>query len=297
MEYKWQEDIEACLQSLGLDPRWSNAGGKPGWSIRCPNPQHNDKGYDRNRSAFCFADNGFIYCFSGCKKGMNINTLMGRQIVPLQAEFEASQRISERRVQEDARPLGDFTAMWLDLEPLPNDFELKGVPALELNKRGWRKYEGGEYPPGIFIPYFNTTRDKVVFYQIRHNDPKRRFTFPTGAKQTCYGWEQLPQCKRYLCFTEGSRDSVILGMVGVPAIAFPSANSADMLSKIVAFCSSHNLIPVAVCDCDEAGEKFLQSTDSVVLDARVPVGKDVGEFMEQRGIEAVRNYYRKFATM
>lgn len=296
MEYNWQEEIEANLHALGLDPKWCGNGYKPGWSIRCPNPTHNVRGFDRNRSAFCFADNGYIHCYGGCKTGMNINNITGKQIVPEEVMAKTAEVKEKREVQEDQREFGDFTEMWLELEPLDNDLDVKGVPGIELNKRGWRKYEGGAYPPGLFIPYFSTNRSKVVFFQIRHLSGDRRFTFPVGARQTCYGWEQVRKCRKYLCFTEGSRDSVILGMVGVPAIALPSSNGSHLLQKVIELCRKIKLTPVAVCDRDEAGEKLLQSVEGVMLDARSPVGKDIGDFLEQEGLEKVQEYYRKFRT-
>lgn len=290
MEYKWQEEVEKELERLGLEPKWSS-GSAPGWSIRCPNPNHNGKGYDQNRSAFCFADAGNIHCFGGCE-ATHINKLAGREIVPRTCG-EALQCPSKPK-HDSHLMLGDFTSLWLDLEPLNANIEVKGVPAIELNKRGWRWYPGGKYKEGIFIPYFNTRRDTVPFYQIRHLKGERRFTFPTGMRQICYGMEMLPRCKKYLCMTEGSRDSVILGMAGIPAIAFPSCSCKDMLNNMLKFCEQKNLTPVAICDRDEAGEKFLQAGEGVILDARSPVGKDVGDFFAEKGLEAVKKYYSKY---
>lgn len=290
MEEPWQEEIEKALEDLDLCPRWCS-GNEEGWSIRCPNPDHNGKGFDKNRSAFCFASNGYIHCYAGCE-GTNINKLTHKQIVPYEA-LRGSGR-AERQERREKLALGEFTALWLDLDPIPHDMNIKGVPAVELNKRGWRMYDGGIHKPGIFIPYFDTTREHVVFYQIRHLEGDQRFTFPTGARQVAYGLEQLPKCEKFLCFTEGSRDSVILGMAGVPAVALPSSNSKDILAGLLDYAKQNSLTPVAICDRDEAGEKLLQSCTRLVLDARSPYGKDVGDFLEQRGLEEIKNYYATF---
>lgn len=286
----YQDAIEEELEKLGLDPKWSH-GRVDGWCIRCPNPNHNGKGHDRNRSAFCFADEGNIHCFGGCE-ATHINKLSGREIVP--RSHEKAQEGASKPKHDRILDLGDYTALWLEFEPIPDDLSVKGVPGVELNKRGWRMYPGGQYAKGLFIPYFDTKRKTVPFYQIRHLEGERRFTFPTGTRQICYGMEQIPKCKRYLCLTEGSRDSVILGMAGIPAIAFPSCSCKDMLNNLLKFCDQQGLIPVAICDRDAAGEKLLQAGEGLILDARTPVGKDIGDFYEKEGIEAIKTYYKKF---
>lgn len=268
-----------------------------GWSILCPRHE------DRSPSAKCYRD-GWMECYAGCGR-FHINQVCKERGLPYvmptkyasQTHREAPEAPSKPKEQERI-VRGDFTALWLDLEPLPNDIEVKGVPAMELNKRGWRKFDGGNgLRPGIFIPYFDTTKKFVPFFQIRHLEGDRRFSFAPGITPICYGMEQLPKCQKYLCFTEGSRDSVILGMAGVPAVALPSASSKIALAGMMKYCTEHNLIPVAICDRDEAGEKLLQSIEGVALDARTPVGKDVGDFYEKEGLEAVKSYYSKFAVL
>lgn len=213
-----------------------------------------------------------------------------------QSHVEAPQGRSKPK-DDNKVVVGNFTDLWLDLEPLDANIEVKGVPAIELNKRGWRKWSGGSgVGAGIFIPYFDTTKTVVRFWQVRHLTGERRFTFAPGITPICYGLEQLPKCKRYLCFTEGSRDSVILGMVGVPAIALPSASSDKLLNGIASYCQKNQLTLVAVGDRDEAGEKLLEKLPIGALDFRTPVGKDIGEFYEQKGLEAVKNYYEMFVV-
>lgn len=38
----------------------------------------------------------------------------------------------------------------------------------------------------------------------------------------------------------------------------------------------------------------MDSIDIPFIDDRTPVGKDVGEFFEQKGLEAVKEYYGKY---
>lgn len=54
------------------------------------------------------------------------------------------------------------------------------------------------------------------------------------------------------------------------------------------------VILVAVTDRDEAGEKLLANLNIPFLDMRTPVGKDVGDFYAEKGLEAVKKYYEKF---
>lgn len=288
-----EERIENILDALDLTPKDRDNY----WLIRCPRHE------DRQPSAQCFKD-GWIQCHAGCGR-FHINEVCRERGIPLamptqnsrQSFVEASQAPShQKKVETIVR--GDFTSLWLNLEPLGSDIEVKGVPALELNKRGWRKFEGGYgLAPGIFIPYFDATRKYVPFFQVRHLQGERRFSFAPGITPICYGLEQLKYCDNYLCFTEGSRDSVILGMVGVPAIALPSASSDKLLGGISKYCAKHSLTLVCVGDRDEAGESLIEKLPCATLDYRTPVGKDVGEFYEQKGLEAVREYYAMFATM
>ena len=38
----------------------------------------------------------------------------------------------------------------------------------------------------------------------------------------------------------------------------------------------------------------MASIEGPYIDARTPVGKDVGDFYEQKGLEEVRRYYAKY---
>lgn len=289
-----EEKVEAYLEKLDLNP--SDRGHY--WLIRCPRHE------DRQPSAQCYKDDGFINCNAGCGR-FHINEVARERGDPLPMQTkhgahshgEAQERPSKPKKEEKV-VTGNFTDLWLDLEPLSANIEVKGVPAIELNKRGWRKWSGGSgVGAGIFIPYFDTTKTVVRFWQVRHTEGERRFTFAPGVTPICYGMEMLPKCQQYLCFTEGSRDSVILGMAGVPAIALPSASSDKLLNGIADYCLKRQLTLVAVGDRDEAGEKLLAKLPIGALDFRTPVGKDVGDFYEQEGLEAVKRYYEVFAVL
>lgn len=288
-----EERIENYLDKLDLNP--SDRGHY--WLIRCPRHE------DRQPSAQCYKDDGFISCNAGCGR-FHINEVARDHGDPLpmptkysqNSHAEGGMRASKPKKEEKVVS-GNFTDLWVDLEPLDANTEVKGVPAIELNKRGWRKFSGGSgVGAGIFIPYFDTTRKVVRFWQIRHLQGERRFTFAPGITPICYGMEQLPKCQKYLCFTEGSRDSVILGMAGVPAIALPSASSDKLLEGISKYCLDNELTLVTVGDRDEAGDKLLQKLPIAALDYRTPVGKDVGDFFEQEGLEAVKKHYAMFAV-
>lgn len=267
------ERIENELERLGLDPQWRGRY----WYIRCPFHE------DGHKSAQCFED-GWIHCHAGCPR-KHINSISNLNV----------RYTSESVPSRVSRELCDFTDLWLDLEPIQDD--VKGVPAGVLRKLGWREWPDNYFgiPGGYFIPYFNTDRSKVRYYQIRHTDGSdRRFTFARGCSPICYGLECLPKCKKYLTFTEGSRDSVILRMCGVPAISIPSASSGAMLRRMEQYSSEHRLILVCCGDRDDAGDKLISNITGPFIDARTPVGKDVGDFYEQKGLEEVKNYYAKY---
>lgn len=181
--------IEAELERLNLNPTWRGRY----WHIHCPFHE------DRNKSAQCFED-GWIHCHSGCPR-RNISSISNLKIAYNPSETPV-------RIHE----LCDFTDLWLELEPIKHD--VKGVPAGVLRKLGWREWPDNYFgiPGGAFIPYFNTDRSKVRFYQIRHDLPDRRFTFARGCSPICYGLEVLPKCDKYLPFTEGcvSPDTEVL---------------------------------------------------------------------------------------
>lgn len=272
--------IEDELERLGLGPQDRGRY----WLIHCPTHE------DRNKSAVCFKD-GWVHCYAGCPR-VHINKLCGnRHIVDYTT-------IEEHQSRAVAGKPNDFTDFWLQFNPIPNDVSVKGVPASELNKRGWRIFPGGwGMRPGLFIPYFSTGRDKVVYFQIRHDEGERRFTFAKGASPLVYGLEQLSKMKDYLVFTEGSRDSVILGMAGVPAVALPSASSTAHLKKMEQYAEEHGLFLVCAGDKDEAGDKLISNLSGPYIDARTPVGKDIGDLFQEQGLEGVKKYYETYATM
>lgn len=277
-----QERIENKLEELGCDPKWRGRY----WLIKCPTHE------DRAPSAQCFPD-GWINCMASCGR-YHINKIAPNTVPRNYQSSDISPTYKPKEVEEKIVK-GDFTDMWLELDPLPSDMSVKGVPANELNKRGWRWFPGGNgYRPGIFIPYFNIDRTRVPFFQIRHTEGDRRFTFVKDITPIAYGQEMLRKCKRYLCFTEGSRDAIILGMAGVPAVAMPSSASGKILERMCNWCLENRIIPVAVCDRDEAGSKLLESLTVPFLDKRTPVGKDVGDFYAQKGLKAVMDYYKQF---
>ena len=262
------------MERLGVDPVWRGRY----WNIHCP--FHDD----HNKSAVCFGD-GWVHCFAGCPR-RHINTIAGSEICSRYSEQ------TETEAKQSARQ--DWTDLWLSLDTLEED--VKGVPKSVLNKYGWRWFPGGfGIPAGVFIPYFNEDRTRVDFFQVRHPDGgDRRFTFAPGCTPTIYGKECIRFAERYLCFTEGSRDSVILRMCGIPAVALPSASSGHLLRNLGRFCIERGTILVAVCDRDEAGQKLLDNLDVPYLDMRTPVGKDVGDFYAEKGLEEVAKYYDKF---
>lgn len=269
------ERIEAELERLGLDPKYRGRY----WHIHCPFHE------DNNKSAVCFND-GWICCFAGCPR-RHINTISGNEI--------CSYGSNKENVQADATSQrGDWTDLWLSLDVLQSD--VKGVPYSVLNKLGWRWFPGGfGVPRGVFIPYFSGDRKRVEFFQVRHDDgSERRFTFAPGCTPTLYGKECLRFARKYICFTEGSRDSVILRMCGVPTVAVPSASSGHILRELSSLCVERGAILVAISDRDEAGEKLLANLDVPYIDMRTPVGKDVGDFYAEKGLKAVNEYYEKF---
>ena len=264
------ERIEAELERLGLDPKYRGRY----WHIHCPFHE------DNNKSAVCFND-GWIHCFAGCPR-RHINTLAGCEVC---TGYSEPTEIESKQC--------DWTDLWLSLDTLESD--VKGVPKSVLNKLGWRWFPGGfGVPAGVFIPYFNEDRSKVEFFQVRHDDPERRFTFAPGCTPTLYGKECLRFAKKYICFTEGSRDSVILRMCGIPTVAVPSASSGHILRELSNLCVERRAILVAISDRDEAGEKLLANLDVPYIDMRTPIGKDVGDFYAEKGLEEVAKYYKEF---
>lgn len=271
--YEEESKLEEALQALGLDPvdrgRY--------YYIKCPFHE------DNHKSAQCFKD-GWIRCHAGCP-ARHINSVSHSNVVPRGT-------VANQTVQEQGPK--DFTDLWLSLEPLTEN--VKGVDFTLLNRLGWRKFEGRPgVDRGIFIPYFNVERSKVRFWQIRHEEGSdRRFTFARGCRPIVYGLDTLHHVERYLVFTEGARDSAILRGVGVPAVALPSASSGAQLNRMEQYATDHGLVLVCCGDRDEAGDRLISNIKGPYIDARTPVGKDVGDLFEQRGMEGVRREYAKY---
>lgn len=180
------DDIEEVLERFDCNPKWRGRY----WLIRCP------KHEDRSPSAQCFPD-GWINCMAGCGR-FHIDSIAGRKV-----NVQNSNGNYEHKKEEEIKR-GDFTNLWADLDPLPNDLDVKGIDGKTLNKLGWRWYPGGNgYYKGIFIPYFNMDRTKVPFFQIRHLEGDRRFTFAKDITPILWGFDVLPKIKDELCFTEG----------------------------------------------------------------------------------------------
>lgn len=270
--------LKNALENMNLRPRWSGKG----WSILCP------KHEDRHHSAQCFPD-GWIACYAGCGR-FHINQVVGHKII------DGDTPISYERQKQEEIKRGDFTNLWADLEPLKPDLDVKGVDGKTLNKLGWRWYPGGNgYREGIFIPYFSLDRQKVPFFQIRHLSGDRRFTFAKDITPILWGFDVLPKVKDSLCFTEGTRDAAILRSIGVPAVALPSASSNKILNNLADYCQNKGIRLIAACDKDEAGENVLKTLKTTFTDLRSPVGKDIGDFLEKRGREAIRAFYGHLA--
>ena len=259
-------EIEDELERLGLDPHWNGRY----WVIHCPNHQ------DRHKSCICNT-RGWITCFAGCKP-MHINKIASRRI---------KINYDELPPQEKKKRDGDFTQMWLELELLEEG--VKGVPANILNKYGWRKY--GDHD--IFIPYFSMTRKRIPFYQIRHTQGDRRFTFAQGHEPIAYGLDVLPDVKKYLFVTEGSRDSIILRWAGVNAIALPSASSIKILDGLQKYVEEHNILLCWCGDRDEAGERLMGNIKIPYVDCRCDY-KDIGEMLEAEGINKIKERYESY---
>lgn len=270
-----ERSVENELERLGLDPvdrgRY--------WTIHCP--FHDDA----RKSCVCFKD-GWICCMAGCPR-KHVSCIPG-STVPRNYTKE----------QPKQEPLTtDWTDLWLALDPVESS--VKGVGVDILNRFGWRRFPGGfGIPAGVFIPYFNIKRDRVPYFQVRHEPPiERRFSFPRGCSPIAWGLESLADAKEgdFLLITEGSRDALILRAAGVPhAVGIPSASSGTMLKKLLEYVTKNKLRLVCVTDRDEAGDKLTNNIDIPFIDARTPVGKDVGDLFEQEGMKGVIDYYDKY---
>lgn len=259
-------EIEDELDRLGLDPVWRGRY----WIIHCP--QHED----RHKSCVCFED-GWIHCFSGCKR-IHINKIANHRI---DVDY------SSQEARREPEVIKDHTSTWLELEPLTEP--IKGVPAKVLNQVGWRKYNNTD----VFIPYFNTDRTKVPFFQIRHTVGERRFTFAPGQRPITYGLDVLPRVKKYLFVTEGSRDSVILRWAGINAVALPSASSLKNIEGLQKYVSDRGILLCWCGDRDEAGERLMSNLKIPYVDCRCDY-KDIGDMLEAEGIEKIKERYESY---
>lgn len=273
MEDIEQEAYQKALE-LGLSPRRSGNG----WAIHCPNKGH----VDRTRSAKLFPD-GWVACFAGDPR---IN-ILGRHI-PRRVEYYRPVEVSQERT--------DYFDYWLALEPLEEG--IKGLPARHLNSLGWRKLPNGNplgVSGGIFIPYFSKGRDSIYFFQVRHLEGDRRFSFPPGQNPIANGFESLPRAKRYLAFTEGASDRAVLEFAGVPTLAIPSASSFAILEGMAKYAKEGGLVLVACTDVDTAGDNLLHhlASHAAYIDMRPPKPyKDYGEMFEAVGIEPIKERLR-----
>ena len=277
MDNGTRDQIEKKLEGMGCDPVWRYRY----WHIYCPSHR------ERNKSAVCFPD-GWIHCFAGCPS-RHINSFPGDKIY-INGEHESFNKVSNEEHS-------DFTDFWLTMDLL--DEPVKGVPARVLNAAGWRKFPGCiGIPEGIFIPYFDELRERVKFYQVRHDNSSggRRFSFVPGVRPCIYGMESYHRANKYCPFTEGSRDSIIVRMAGIPCVANPSASGGVLLRELEERCKKDGKLLVAISDRDEAGDKLLSNIRGPFLDMRTPVGKDIGEFYEQEGLTAVKEYYKCLTT-
>ena len=204
---KENEELYDYLLELEANPRRTSKG----WSVRCLYPDHQDT----NNSGIVF-DDGVFHCFAGCKR-FGLRGANGHRNPP-----------EERYEPKVVRGTVDYFDYWLSLEPLEEG--IKGLPARHLNSLGWRKIEDNNRlgtKGGIFIPYFTMDRREILFYQIRHTEGTRRFTFTPGVTPIANGYESLNSMAKYLPFTEGASDRAVLEYVGVPTVALPSASSGS----------------------------------------------------------------------
>ena len=270
------EQLYDYLKRVEANPRRTSKG----WSIRCLNPDH----MDNNNSAIVF-DDYWVHCFGGCPRF----NLLG-------ANYRGKDIPKERYEPKIVRSQVDYFDYWLSLDIL--DEGIKGIPARHLNALGWRKLPADNslgLREGIFIPYFTTGRNQILFFQVRHSSGDRRFSFLSGVTPTCNGYESLPRMGRFLPFTEGSSDRAVLELLGIPTLAFPSASSGALLKGAAKYAKDNNLILVACSDNDTAGDNLLRVLDGVstYIDLRPPAPyKDYGDMYEQAGSKAVSDYLR-----
>ena len=269
------EDLYDYLCRVEANPRRTTKG----WSVRCLHPGHQDK----TNSAVVF-DDSWHHCFGGCKR-FNLRGANYRGT--------PQKEVYEPKV---IRGTVDYFDYWLSLDPL--DDGIKGLPARHLNSLGWRKLEDNNIlgqKGGVFIPYFTKGRDGIFFYQIRHLEGDRRFSFLNGVTPTANGYESLPAMEKFIPFTEGTSDRAVLEYLGIPTIALPSASSGALLRGLATYARKNGMVPVACSDNDPAGDRLLDSLSghSTYIDLRAPAPyKDYGEMFEDKGAEAVRAYLK-----
>lgn len=269
------EELYDYLIRVEANPRRTSKG----WSVRCLHPDHEDK----NNSAIVF-DDSWHACMGGCKRFSLYGP--GYQGAPAKETYEP----------KVIRGTVDYFDYWLSLEPL--DEGIKGIPARHLNSLGWRKIESNNQlgtKGGIFIPYFTVGRDKILFYQVRHSEGSRRFTFTPGVTPIANGYESIPEMGKFLPFTEGASDRAVLELAGIPTVALPSASSGALLKGLASHAKANSMVAVACTDNDIAGDRLLSALDGVstYIDLRPPKQyKDFGDMYEDKGIQAVRQHLR-----
>lgn len=291
-------DLWEWLKANGLHPHKT----PKGFSIRCLNTYHNDK----SNSAQVFENDFWWVCYACGERHplirrSNLSEEHARRTAKCSVVHGQSWSdpydfgdYSIKRRGEGDRVMCDYRDYWLTLEPITNG--VKGLPAAILNSLGWRTLPDQnelKLPAGIFIPAWNTSRDVIPFFQVRHDKDKvgRRFSFPTGSEPMVFGFESLQKCKKYVPFTEGNSDRATLELAGIPAIAIPSAASGNLVRKLAEWCVKNGKIPVACCDNDKPGEKLLRTLDGVApyIDIRPPqLYKDYNEMFMKEGLEPVK---------
>lgn len=251
-----------------LDPRAKRT--KKGWLVHCP--QHSDG----HPSAMVY-DDGWLHCFAGCRRLHILNP-------------DLVQASPGRDAKEEV--LCDYYDEWLELEALTEG--IKGLPASVLNSLGWRKLPVQNKfgaPSGIFIPYFSVSKQRIPFYQVRHLEGGRRFTFAKGASPVCYNYPALRQEGRFLAVVEGPSDTAVLSLAGARVVGIPSASLGRMVKKMDRW-AADNAVTIAWCgDRDAAGNSLMAHLEHSFIDLRPPEPyKDYGDVYEAEGIDGVRKY-------
>lgn len=263
-EKLFTDALESRIQAL--DPKAKRT--KKGWLIHCP--RHSD----RRPSAMVY-DDGWLHCFAGCSR-VNI---LNPNLVPANPIRDTKKEV-----------LNNYYDEWLELEPLTEG--IKGLPVSVLNSLGWRKLpvqNNFGTPPGIFIPYFTVNKQRIPFYQVRHFEGDRRFTFAKGSSPVCYNYPALNREGNYLAVVEGPSDAAVLSYAGVRVVAIPSASMGRMVKSMEEWAKPHNQIIAWCGDRDSAGTRLMSNLSHAYIDLRPPEPyKDYGDLYEAKGIKAVR---------